>query len=413
MRFFQRISTWTANISFLAVNLAAFAMAFPRKWMNIFFVAFMISWGVEILLRGKYSFEKPNKKNIHLYLLWTYFAWMLISFLWSSNIPRAEEQIIKRIAFFAIPLLAFFGMGKDIHYKKVLLSFVIGTFSSVIVGLSISLYLFKTNNNTTLYEYFIYYQDYVHHTYFGLCKIFSLIILIYLKPEIIRKLRNTSIYYVVIGILSVIYCSLIYLSEARMPLIIFVVILISNITYLFWKRKYYKTMILGTLFLLIIGGIIIKSQPRMRNFEFSREKLQQFDPRYDLWRNGYQCVKNNNKVIGVGIGDYTDIFEENHKKPDFKEHFFNADSCHNHYIDLQLELGMIGLVIFLGLMSLCFVGAKESRNKLFIYNFLLVWSLFFMIENLSLRTYPIYMFCFSLLFIYWIKKYEQNKELAQ
>ncbi len=399
----QKITKITTNLTYITAILAAFTLAFPREHLNFLYVAWLIAWGIEILFRGKYSFEKPNKNNIQLYLLWIYFGWMLISILWTDNLLRTEDLLLRRIIFFIVPLLTFFGMKKDFQYKKILLAFVLGTFASIITALIYS-YIKTVQGTDYFIRFFDHYQVYKHHTYFGLCKIFSIIIILYLKSDITKRLPHVSFYYIGLATTYLFFGALIYLSEARMPLIILVVVTATSSIYFLWGKSLKIIMSINVFAIAIVGTIIVMNHPRMQDFEFSKEKLQEFDPRYDLWRNGYQCIKESNLVFGVGIGDYTDVFSKNHAKPEFQEHFFPAESCHNHFMDVQLELGIIGSIIFLYLLYSCFLGIKDKNKLFFVFNLMLIWVLFFMIENLALKNTTIYMFSFSLLVIYWMKK---------
>ena len=93
---------------------------------------------------------------------------------------------------------------------------------------------------------------------------------------------------------------------------------------------------------LIGGGIVFKNHPRMQDFSFKKEELQRFDPRYEQWRCAYHCIKadSHNMLIGEGIGDYTDVFNDMHNSPEFKEYYYNVDNAHNIWLDGQMEYGV-------------------------------------------------------------------------
>ncbi len=409
----QQVRLITQYLSLIAACLAAFSLSFPRGFINVALIIWIISWGLEFLLCGRYSIEKPNKNNLHLYLLMVYFVWTMVSLLWTDNYYDAVLVLEKRISFVIFPFLALFGMAKSGQYKKILFAFVCGTMVSVIVA-TIYGYIKFSNDTNAIFpsSFFNYYNDYNHRTYFSLAQIFCLIFLVYLKPDIIARLPHKSLYYIGLSFLYIVFSMMIYMAGGRMSFIILFLVTLVALGHSLWRKGWRKTMIIGFLLVLMLGGIGIMNHPRMKNFKFSHEQLKTFDPRYDLWENGFQCIKKSNLVIGVGVGDHDNVFNAN-KKPDFQEYFGEEvkaiNSFHNQYLDTQLELGIVGGVIFLAIVVSVLIGIRDARTKMLLSGLVLAWVLFMLIEHVAYKSVTVYMFSFSLVLAYWVKKTTVSK----
>ena len=187
----------------------------------------------------------------------------------------------------------------------------------------------------------------------------------------------------------------IYYSQGRMSLII-ILIIGSSIALSFLLEKGLKKLIFLFVSIFVIASVVVlENHPRMQNFELKEEKLQQFDPRYELWRNTIQCIEKSNLILGVGVGDCEDIFDENHQKPEFQEHFYQATNAHNEFLKTQLELGLVGVLLLAGVLLSILIYNKNSKEKWFMINMVLVWFLFMQIETIAITSTTTYMFAFS------------------
>ena len=87
--------------------------------------------------------------------------------------------------------------------------------------------------------------------------------------------------------------------------------------------------------------------------------------RYIYARTGYQIFKDN-FLFGTGTGDVKDEFLDKYKKLNTKEVYFDKRS-HNQYLTVAITLGIFGLIIFVGIISLL----MKTYNGTLIYIFFL------------------------------------------
>lgn len=189
-----------------------------------------------------------------------------------------------------------------------------------------------------------------------------------------------------------------------MALIIYILLTISIIFHFFWNKNYKIMAITFTIIELVIGFSGIKYIPRMQGFKIDRQDIQNFDPRYEQWRCAKMCIMENNKIIGVGIGDHTDVFDKIHSRQTFKKFYFEVHSAHNQWLDELLELGVIGCLLFISIFLGSLYGLTEKNGKELIINSTIMWNLYILIETLFFRTASIYLFILYIIAAYYIKQ---------
>jgi O-antigen ligase len=399
----------TEKLSFYTAFGAVFTISFPIKIMNISFVIWMIACALEVLFKGKYHIQKLNKQNLCLYAFIALYVWMTISMLWTSNIAYGWAILMQRFAFLAIPLLFLLGAGKQYKIKQILLTFVLGTKISILtlIVFGVLNYLNNPQSFISLEQYGEYIISmYKHRTYFSLSISLSLLVFVYLKDFLVQKI-SAKFYYGMFFIVFILFFCIILFLGGRMSLIIYLVLSISIVVSILWERKFKKALVISLLF-FIIGLIGLMSiHPRMQNFSLDKEKLAAFDPRYELWRNGIQCIEKSNKLIGVGVGDFADVFNENLLAPGFRLRpyydYTKLHIIHNQFLDMQLDFGFVGVILLIGLFLSFFIGNETQKAKKFIYNSVLIWFLFMMIDSFGYMVASVYLFTSSVIFIYWIK----------
>ena len=146
----------------------------------------------------------------------------------------------------------------------------------------------------------------------------------------------------------------------------------------------------------------------MQDFEFTKEKLERFDPRYTQWECASSCISSDsyNMFLGEGIGDYTDTFSNKYKSM-FPYNDKMYSSAHNIWIDGQLEWGLIGNIMLLCIFIFNLLFMKSGRAKFTLYSITIIWLAFTFTEPMFSRSMPINLFCFFIVFSHWIKKEEE------
>lgn len=413
----EKIQIYSQKFTLFCAFAACFCFAHSNL-MTITMVTWLIAWFIEITLNwNKVKFDTPNKNNIPLYLTLALFLWMIISLIWTENFQRAMRLFEMRIPLLLFPLFALCGMKEEKNFRKLLLAFAAGTIIySIIVPIQTYCAVgeqMKAEPESASIYFTREFNDIKHRTQLGLLQLISLCIIHYLKPQIVKMFNGkTLLYHLLLCICFSIVAFVLYISEGRSMLGMYLLLVLVLTFNFLWRNKLRIIAIAFVPAVLIGGGIVFKNHPRMQDFSFKKEELQRFDPRYEQWRCAYHCIKadSHNMLIGEGIGDYTDVFNEMHESPEFKEHYYEIYSTHNQWLDGQMEYGLIGGLILLGIFITNVLFIKDHETSLFVYLFTFLLIAYSFVEQMFGRSMPINTLCFFLLFTYWAKIYQPDHQ---
>ncbi|HUX95560.1 MAG TPA: O-antigen ligase family protein [Bacteroidales bacterium] len=150
-----------------------------------------------------------------------------------------------------------------------------------------------------------------------------------------------------------------------------------------------------------------QSQNSIKSLFFSQQANNKLtrDPRSVIWKSALD-VSGKNLLVGVGIGDVrNELAREYYKRGEVnmaKERL----NAHNQFLEILLESGIIGLGIFLLIITIMFYIAFVDKN--IIYGvFLVTIILFFLFESILYRLAGVTFF--SLFSFLLIHNNEENK----
>jgi hypothetical protein len=395
---FSTITSWT----FLAMMLL-FPLTSTLKNFTFAFVIFLSIWTLKTLINKDFLyFDKPNKTNIFLYFQIGLICWMMLSGLWVENRDLYSRHLSIRIPILLISInLLCSAKRTKFNFELGLLLFVIGTYISTLMAFGFA--YFESKNRGWLFvneTLFTLYCEFKHRTFFGMTQLISIASFFYYQNYLLRFFSKKT-YYVLLGLLTIFFLGAIFISQGRMILIISIILLTILFLYSFKNFKYRNIFFaIGVCFLL--GGLYsLKNHPRIEQIEFSKEGIMKADPRIEHYICAYECVKEINPFVGVGMGDRIQLFKA---KYETTPHTFGIfDSAHNEWIDGLLEYGLIGILLLLSFFVSLFLGVKKDNEKLLVANLGIIWLLFIMIEPLYLRSIPVIIFSISIIIIYLAK----------
>lgn len=415
------LHTVSLRLSNIALLVAAFFMPFSEA-CKVTFVIFLAAFAfTRVLHIPVLTFLRPSRTTAPLYLAIAFYLWIVITMLWTQNTDEGIHVLLKRLALFIAPLLALFRIPNErYNVDKVLLAFFLGVLCLSIIRplASIPENLDQPLESLRWQYANIYRGDIpnrlgmhmIHPTVMGVLQCFAIATLAYLKHPLFIKgdKKRRNFYYSFFAFVYILFLTLIYFSMARMALIIFFAVSAIVVIVFLWNRHHRKAMFLAFGVIALGGSWALLSSPRMEHLELSSEKLQQFDPRYEQWRCGLIAISENNTLLGVGVGDGTDTFNEVHARPTFQQYFYDVESAHCLWIDGTIEFGIIGCLLLVAIfITNCFFYRLRVQH-VFVISFSVIWLLFTLTEPFLSRFIPIYVFTFFLLVSFWMKT--QNNE---
>lgn len=365
----KKISEYHWKLVQLIFLIFSFTLPFSIKLSNIvlFIMAALLLLRVDIL-RQIWEVRRFPLILPYLFLFLTY----VISILWSNNSRVAGFTIEKHLALLILPITLFANFDKirTSQISKILYAFVWGTFASYIY-LFVRFLFLKTDDHTLTLSYFFrelavnYVQ--LHPTYQAMYTIFSISILL---VKIVKHPINwQSAFYILVVLVLCIFC---LLTGARMPLIALFVILLAILYLALQSSKHFKiTALISGVFL--VGMVFLVPQFEVFKSRIKEIKETPLEPPIGIHFNSINlrvaqllCSKNiilDNWLLGVGVGDTQDqlnnCYCKNNWSPALYERNYNA---HNQYLQTFIGTGIIGLLLFLGILFIPLWYSIKSRN---------------------------------------------------
>jgi O-antigen ligase len=383
---------------------------------------FMVSLVIIVFLLGAflssiYYKETINNKIKHtgvVLLIALPFLLYLLSLIWTDNLQVGLKYVEKTLSFCVLPIAFFmlkpFKTTLQIkNFKKV---FVIASaFSVVITMIYLLVNAGNIFNQKNTYFTNIKLREAIeltpiigeHAIYFSLIMAVALLLLFYNRFQN----RWLNIFLCLLFIIGVTIAS----SKGVILSILAVGILLA-----FQEIKNKRTVaIVLVLSFFCLGTITYFSPIKERVNEIIKTKhiyptgdyYNSFNLRMAIYNCSFSLI-NETPIIGYSPGDTQQKLNECYKKFDTNAFHKTDYNTHNQYLDYILSLGVIGLVIILFSFAYFLRIAIINKNKEYL-NFLILFYLVFLIENILVRNTGIVLFTtFNCLFAYSILF---NKEL--
>jgi O-antigen ligase len=121
-------------------------------------------------------------------------------------------------------------------------------------------------------------------------------------------------------------------------------------------------------------------------------------------------VVRKNLIFGVGTGDASDKLKEEFVSRGYIDGYYNNLNAHNQFLEILVENGLIGLILFLSILAYMAYMAVNKQNIL-LGLFIITTIVFFIFETMLNRLAGVSFFgLFSFLLIY-AKKNKQTSEI--
>ncbi|MFD3156170.1 O-antigen ligase family protein [Haloimpatiens sp. FM7330] len=115
---------------------------------------------------------------------------------------------------------------------------------------------------------------------------------------------------------------------------------------------------------LFIGGVIgAFCIPEVRHRIFDLFNKSQNESRIKLWQTAIAMIKEH-PILGIGNGNYVSRYDEYVKKyPYLRYPDYHKFPTHNSYLKIQSELGIVGIISFLGVLISSLFKVKKFISK--------------------------------------------------
>ncbi|HNP66389.1 MAG TPA: O-antigen ligase family protein [Aequorivita sp.] len=346
-------------------------------------IAFSVYWVFYNSFSEKRELFFQNKFSI--ILLSSLFWVPLLGAIYTNNLEAALDELRLKLPFLIFPLILLTVRLKDCR-PFVMNQFLFGVLAASLLALSKVGY-FKVNNlgNYFYYSKFSEFLD-KHTTYFSL---FIVICLLWLLWLFIHKKANRLL--LIIGGFALLY--IFYLLSVRISIIALAVgsliIILSSIDST-WKR------VLMLITVPVLLGSVYFTPYFQKRFEPSTTataQISDMDFRELHWKAVLETINHNNLLIGYGTRSQRDFLYNKYKEYGLTSAYKEGYNAHNQYLEVFLEFGLLGFVLFLS-MILYLVWLFKKKEDYFALSILLVFLVYMLTESIFQRHSGIVIFSF-------------------
>lgn len=379
---------------------------------------FMIMWGLSrILETRKKIFQdfKVSSYPVILFILFSaFYFWELAGILYSDDLKTGWNIFFSRMSLILFPFVLAIPGDKVLKNTKFLLKLFAG--STVVFIIFCFLYAFwrsvSFHDGAIVYNphpqdgywmsyyfgsFFAFKQ---HPSYLSMYVIISVFISFEsLFDESIRK--KLRVLWAVSGIFLLVS---IYFLSSRFG-ILTVIILLPVYIIIKLKRMRKRFIAIISILIVVIGLLtIFRSNERVNigltaiNNGSIKQKLIE-DGRIIIWKSALKIIRNN-LILGVGIGDVKNELVKEYVKIGDEELAAIKYNSHNQFLEILLENGIIGVLLFLAILG-CLIVNAFSKHNLILGLFIIMMLIFFMFETVLYRLAGVTFFAlFSFLLLH-------------
>lgn len=377
----------------------------------------MILWGLCWIYENRTGLSKElfrNNKAATLFLLFViFYVWQISGLLFSESLSTGFERLFKRLSFVVFPMVLFYP-GEEVkkNIRLILRLFAFGTLLYILFCFANALHhsllienhkwVFQSHPKDYDYENFFYglrFSEPVHPSYLAMYIIISVLIL--LEDIFDRTLSFIQKSYYILTVIILIVT--LYLLSARAGML--AAIIVFPAYFLLRLYNYYARWAVMAFIgmLVVLFGLIAVKNTRVSNSidNISNQKgeIIKKDPRLLIWQSAFGVIKKH-PVLGVGTGDATSKLKDEFVARRYLEGYYDNLNVHNQFLEIWLENGIIGLLIFMSILAYMTYISIKQKNVLSGL-FIVTTIVFFIFETMMNRLGGVSFFAlFSFLLIY-------------
>lgn len=378
----------------------------------------MILWVLFWIFENNYGLKndaiKGNKAAILLFLFIIFFLWQILGLFLAESLGTGFERLFKRLSFLLFPLVLFYpGVRIVKNISLITRLFAICTLFYLIlcIGNAFNNSMIIQNNklifnsHPTEYNYENYFfgmrlSYLIHPSYVAMYIIISILI----SFESFFNKSLTHIRKVLWFTIIIVFLVAIYLLSARAG-ILAVIIVLPVYALLKFYSKFPKWIVIIVSGAILISLAVIAKKNEKVNYsieDISRKRVDETlknDPRLLIWKSALGVIKEN-LILGVGTGDASKKLTEEFLKRGYVNGFYDNLNAHNQFLEILLENGLVGLILFLAILTYMSYIAITDQNLL-LGLFIITTIIFFIFETMLNRLAGVSFFAFfSFLLIY-------------
>lgn len=375
----------------------------------LFFVPFVnfspVACGVVLLssllslIWGFRNFLKWNSMTAMIFVVFAYMAYASLTSLFLHadihSFTRLQFQIRLPLLLFA---LAFFIRGgSGLPLRRMMKMFAYGSYAMALLVFLVfvySLVMDFDNVPRTFVNIRVCFQCVVnmivHRTYMCFDILTALLIFYFLYSKAWNR-RRLFFFLCLFGITGF----FIFLTDARISFLSF--LFLSFCLFLVEIRRYvpgWRGWVIMVIIFIVLFILLLRSE-RVNNIIISMNdasfSLAESDPRFSIWSCGLELFKQcPHPLWGYGCGMARDLLQGLYMERNYTSAIESHWEMHNQFLEVLVENGVVGLLLFVGMLLLPMIMRTSLRRFYCIWVPMLCINLFFeSMLSRSIGTYPI------------------------
>ncbi|MDR0605513.1 MAG: O-antigen ligase family protein [Bacteroidales bacterium] len=407
-----------SNILQILLCLFAFIIPFSTPdypFINIapsLIALLLLIWLIENDFPNKLRRLKDNKLLMGFVLCIGLYFLYLAGLLYSKNIAFGLSDLLLKLPLLIFPVIILTLNPAHWTKKKIetlLKLFALGSLITLIISVVHSWMIYT--ETSSLFHFFYGQASMFHHpSYASMYYCFSFVISIYLFHT-----QGYSLWEKIIAIIGMILFLVdIVLLESRAGILTFGSVLIVYLFYLLIsKRRWFPYIFVGTICICAVLAGTYKLLPQesdriqptiayIKDRYFYENKLQDTYVRFLVW-DASMKVGVQHFPFGVGTGDVKDELMKQYQKENYVEPYENNLNAHCQFLQVFVTLGILGIILFILIVSSSIWIGYKTRNILFIL-FGLITGLNFLVESMLEKQAGVMFFVFFFLLLYFVSQ---------
>lgn len=364
----------------------AFSLAFPSNlsvWVFTLWGFLFLGRKIVDFIDGKRNIIAPRKRRyLPSLLLFVLSLLGLLSAFWAEDPSLVTHKIFgPKLSLFILPLFALLD-DDEVDFDMLLRFYILGNVVFIAYSLLLVCYKYWVMENIELHRDFLRYfteicNRVVHRTYSGVNILLSYVALFYManKGTLTKRFMALGFVYLFVSL------AFLFLNNSRTitmeALILLVVFCISYLTR--GNKRVFYSLLVGMVLLGSIFFLLPSRSKEMLNSDHFIEKLEQ-DPRARIWPCTMDLAMEK-PWMGYGVDNVIQPLSDKYLTCDFLEGAAQQYGPHNEYLNTWLQMGVLGLLLFLSLLvAIPWSVSKERWTFALFYT--LVFAFAFLTESM-------------------------------
>lgn len=401
-------------LPFILGLIPILSVVFDEKFVPFYIIMLVIT----------YFFEKDKKANyqknrLYLFPIILMVGVFVLFTIVSSDILLSLKVLERQVSFILLPLVICTSNWSPKRFILFLKVFVFGLSIFCLIAFGSLIWFYLTNqdwintmnqmqkNGTYLLFKFPHLVN-THPTYWSYLIIFGNIIV--LSNLFFAFFKRKYFGFIIL----LIFNTTILLLASRTPLVINLLVFILAFALLFKYNKNYSKKKLFTIIILVLGLLAFVAQNSNLLMVKTADTFN--DDRFHLWPVALEQISQNHFVLGEGLGIGNSMLKEHIIENGDTRKNYNSFDLHNQYLRHYLDMGILGLgsLCYLIFSPLMFIKKEfYSSASFLIFSMVILFSLSFFTEAPLYRLKGIVVFSiFYPIFLVAGKSLKLRREIA-